>query len=89
MARGGGPGKTTPTFTHTFRVDVDEHQKAVLDRRFDAARRLYNAVLSEAMRKAALMRQSRLWTTARRTRGPQQRARPLPAGAGHVPLPTV
>ena len=74
MARSGGPGKTTPTFTHTFRLDVDEHQKAVLDRRFDAARRLYNAVLSEAMRKAALMRQSRLWTTARRTRDPQQRA---------------
>ena len=74
MATGESPGRTA-TFTHTFRLEVDGRQADVLGARFDAATRLYNDVLAECFRRARRMRESRLWTRARRLRAdPQQRA---------------
>ena len=72
------PDRTT-TFTHTFRVEVDGRQADVLGARFDAATRLHNDVLAECFRRARLIRESHLWTRARRLRAdPQQRAELLP-----------
>ena len=74
MATGERPGRTA-TFTHTFRLEVDGGPADVLGARFDAATRLYNDVLAECFRRARRMRESRLWTRARRLRAdPQQRA---------------
>jgi hypothetical protein len=59
MATGERPGRTA-TFTHTFRLEVDDRQAQVLGTRFDAATRLYNDVLAECFRRARRMRESRL-----------------------------
>ncbi|WAH39315.1 transposase [Alicyclobacillus dauci] len=44
---------------------VTRWQARVLNARFEAARQMYNALLGEAMRRLRLMRQSRLYSTAR------------------------
>lgn len=76
-ARLGPHRDVTPIFIHTFRLDLDDRQAALLERRFDAARRLYNATLAESLRRAALLRQSRQWTKARRLRRESERRKAL------------
>ena len=44
----GGKRKSTPSFTHTWRLNLDAHQREVLDQRFHAALHLYNTALAEA-----------------------------------------
>ena len=63
----------TRTFTYTFRLDVSPHQAEALERRFDAARRLFNSCLAECRNRARRMRESRLWTQACKTADPEQR----------------
>ena len=50
------PRTVSPTFTCTFPVQVSEGEAAVLERRFEQARLLYNAILQEARRRLALLR---------------------------------
>lgn len=74
MATGGRPDRT-PTFTHTFRLEVDERHAQEFGTRFDAATRPYNDVPAECFRRARPMRQSRLWAKARALRAdPKRRA---------------
>jgi len=54
-----------PTFIIELPLVVSAAQDSVMIARFEAARRLYNAVLGDALRALDLMRQSRAWQTAR------------------------
>jgi len=58
----------SPRFTCRTRLQVTPHQAQLLDARFEAARRVYNAVLGEMKRRLDLLRQSRTWHAARKTR---------------------
>jgi hypothetical protein len=55
-------------FTCRMRLHVTRDQAGALAARFEAARRAYNAVLGEMRRRLDLMRQSRAWQKARKTR---------------------
>ena len=44
----------------TWRLNLDAHQREVLDQRFQAALQLYNTALAEAFKRARRMRESRL-----------------------------
>lgn len=54
-----------PTFIIELPLVVDLGQDAVMQARFEAARRLFNAVLGDGLKALDLMRESRQWQTAR------------------------
>lgn len=56
---------TSPSFIVELPLVVSAAQDSVMIARFEAARRLYNAVLGDALRVLDLMRQSKLWQGAR------------------------
>ncbi|HVB08922.1 MAG TPA: helix-turn-helix domain-containing protein, partial [Bacillota bacterium] len=58
----------SPRFTGRTRLQVTPHQAQLLDARFEAARRVYNVLLGEMKRRLDLLRQSRTWHAARKTR---------------------
>ena len=55
----------TDTFIHEIPLKTTPHDEAVLDVRLDAARQLYNACLHESLRRFDLMRESKMYQTAR------------------------
>ena len=63
------------SFVCEVRLHVTPQQERVLLARLEAGRQLYNACLGEAVRRLDLVRQSRLWQKARRTRDAPTRAR--------------
>lgn len=56
---------TTSSFVLELPLVVKPGEQRLLLARFEAARRLYNAVLGEALRRQRLMRQSKAWQKAR------------------------
>jgi hypothetical protein len=64
----------TPSFVLELPLVVTPGQERVLLARFEAARRLYNAVLGEALRRRKLMRESRAWQKARTLKDKKERA---------------
>ena len=56
---------TSPSFVAELPLVVQSTAEPVLLARFEAARRLYNAVLGEALRRLAQMRESKAWQAAR------------------------
>lgn len=63
----------TPTYILELPLVVQPPDERILLARFEAGRRLYNAVLDEALKRLALMRQSKAWQAARSM--PQGKAR--------------
>ena len=55
------------TFTHTFLLKTTPHMLKTLNIRLEMARFLYNAVIREALKRASLIKQSKLWKEARNT----------------------
>jgi hypothetical protein len=58
--------KRTPSFVTEIPLMATPAQTAALDKRFEAARHVYNACLGEALKRLDLMRQSRNWQQARK-----------------------
>ena len=56
------------TFIHEFLLKTDPHIEKILEIRFEMARFLYNAVLKEALTRASLMRESKLWKKAKESK---------------------
>ena len=73
------PKTKTPSFILELPLVVQPPAERVLLGRFEAGRRLYNAVLDEALKRLALMRESKAWQAARRR--PQGKARGEAFGA--------
>ena len=74
------PRTKTPSFIAEFPARTTTADEAVLDKRLNAARNIYNASLGEALRRLELMRESREWRRARtmpkgKPRSPERRAR--------------
>ncbi|MDO3377172.1 hypothetical protein [Geoalkalibacter halelectricus] len=65
---------TTPSFVLELPLAVAPGQERILLGRFEAARRLYNAVLGEALRRQRLMREARAWHKARALKDKKERA---------------
>ena len=59
------PRPKKPTFIAELPLVVSLAQDAVMWDRFEAARRLYNAVLGDALKVLALMRESKAWAAAK------------------------
>ena len=59
------PRPKKPTFIAELPLVVSLAQGAVMWDRFEAARRLYNAVLGDALKVLALMRESKAWAAAK------------------------
>ena len=59
------PRKTTPSFILELALETNAHEEAELNKRFEAARQLYNACLDEAKRRLDLLRQSKEYQHAR------------------------
>ncbi len=59
------PRKAKPTFITELPLVASRAHDAVMVSRFEAARRLNNAVLGDGLKALALMRQSKAWTTAK------------------------
>jgi putative transposase len=57
--------KKTSSFIHELPLKTTPHDNAVLEVRLDAARNLYNACLRESLRRIDLMRESKLYKSAR------------------------
>src|SRR6516165_10210769 len=57
--------KTTPTFLLELPLQVDRQQAKHLRGHFEAARHLYNALLSEAMKRLRRLRADVRWQQAR------------------------
>lgn len=57
---------TTPTFVTTIPLRASPAQAAALNKRFEAARQVYNACLGESRRRLNLMRQAKEWAAARK-----------------------
>lgn len=64
----------TPSFVLELPLVVTPGQERILLARFEAGRRLYNAVLGEALRRQKLMRESRAWQKARSLKDKKERA---------------
>jgi transposase len=67
--------KTTPTFLLEIPLQVNSQQAKHLRGHFEAARHLYNAVLSEAMQRLRCMRADARWQQARLISRSEQQAR--------------
>ncbi len=65
---------TTPSFVLELPLAVAPGQERILLGRFEAARRLYNAVLGEALRRQRLMREARAWHKARALKDKKERS---------------
>jgi len=59
------PKAKTPSFILELGLETDAHEEAELNKRFEAARQLYNACLDEAKRRLELLRQSKDFQEAR------------------------
>ena len=59
------PRKQTPSFILELGLETNAHESAELNKRFEAARQLYNACLSEAKQRLDLLRQSKAFQEAR------------------------
>jgi hypothetical protein len=59
------PRAVKPTFIVELPLVVRPAQDLGMIARFEAARRLYNAVLGDALKALGLMRQSKAWQAAR------------------------
>jgi transposase len=55
----------TPSFILELGLEVNAHEEAELNKRFEAARQLYNACLDEAKQRLELLRQSKEYQEAR------------------------
>ncbi len=66
--------KTTPSFIAEFPLIVTIKDERELLIRLDAARNLYNACLGEALRLLELMRQSKGWQQARKSKDKKKRS---------------
>ncbi len=64
---------STPSFVLELPLGVSPGDERILLARFETARRLYNAVLGEALRRQRLMRESRAWQKARLLRDNKER----------------
>ena len=58
--------ETTPSFVTVIPLRVTSAQGSALNKRFEAARQVYNACLGEGLKRLGLMRQSKAWQAARR-----------------------
>lgn len=58
--------KTTPSFIIEIPLRASPAQTAALNKRFEAARQVYNACLGEGLKRLDLMRQSKAWQAARK-----------------------
>jgi aspartate oxidase len=58
----------TPSFVCEVSLQVTRQQERILEARFEAGRQLYNALLGEAKKRLALVRQSVWFTLARKAR---------------------
>jgi hypothetical protein len=65
----------TSSFIHEFPLLVSNRQETKLLARMDMARQLYNACLGEALRRLALLRQSKKYQAARRVNREDKKAR--------------
>ena len=59
------PKAKTPSFILELGLEVNAHEEAGLNKRFEAARQLYNACLDEAKQRLDLLRQSKAFQEAR------------------------
>ena len=57
---------STPSFILELPVKTDDSQARILQKRFEAARQIYNACLGESMRRLNLIRQSKTYQKARK-----------------------
>ena len=57
---------STPSFILELPVKTDDSQTRILQKRFEAARQIYNACLGESMRRLNLIRQSKTYQKARK-----------------------
>lgn len=64
----------TPSFALELPLVVTPGQERILLGRFEAARRLYNAVLGESLRRQKLMRESKRWQKARLLKDQKERS---------------
>lgn len=60
------PKAKTPSFILELGLETSAHDEAFLNTRFEAARQLYNACLSEAKRRLELLHQSKEFQSARK-----------------------
>jgi putative transposase len=67
--------KPTPSFILSLPLQVNSQQAAHLHAHFECARQLYNALLSEAMKRLTHMRADPAWQTARTLPRSDKRAR--------------
>ena len=68
----------TPSFILELGLETNAHYEAELNKRFEVARQLYNACLSEARRRLLLLHQSKAFQKARsmpKTANPNRRLR--------------
>jgi transposase len=56
------------TFVYEFILKTNPHERKILDIRLEMARFLYNAILNEGFKKIALIRQSKIFQKAKKTR---------------------
>ncbi len=60
------PKAKTPSFVTELPLRVTPGQEVALNKRFEAARQVYNACLGESLKRFDLMRQSKAWQAARK-----------------------
>jgi putative transposase len=63
----------TPSFITEFELHVDSSQKRKLLVRMDAARQVYNACLGESLKRLGLLRQSKIYQSARKMKRGEER----------------
>jgi len=50
-----------PTFVLTLKLNTEKYQEAVLNKRFEIGRRIYNACLNELFKRYQTMKQSKIY----------------------------
>jgi len=55
----------SPSFAHEFQLITTSQTIKILDKRLDVARQIYNACLAEALKRLALMRESKRYMQAK------------------------
>ena len=83
------PKAKTPSFILELGLETNAHEEAELNKRFEAARQLYNACLSEAKRRLLLLHQSKAFQKARsmpKTANPNRRLRLTAKSNGRLRL---
>ncbi len=63
----------TPSFVCEIPLQVTRHQERILETRFEAGRQLYNALLGEATKRLALVRQSIWFALAKKSTDKKER----------------